>query len=96
MLWSLNMVHFQFPLSLWAHQLQIEFLSLTVQPLEGFARALRVSWSRLLVCVQSGPYTNLDPTRSMIAATLYSIMWKSGCLHQQVVSSPMQITGDDD
>jgi hypothetical protein len=36
MLRSLNMVHFHFTLSMWAYQLQVEFLFLTVLPLEDF------------------------------------------------------------
>jgi hypothetical protein len=95
MLRSLNMVHFHFTLSMWAYQLQVEFLFLTVLPLEDFQGPLEFhghgSWyvCKATLMLIPPPHHQINDCR-----TFYTTMWKLGCLHEKVFSFSMQITGD--
>ena len=95
MLWSLNKVHFHFTLSMWAYQLQVEFLFLTIQPFEDFQEPLEFhghgSW---YVC--KATLMLISPHQIDDCHTFYTNMWKLGCLHEEIVSFSIQITGDKD
>ena len=51
LLWSLDMIHFHFTLTLRVYRAQFWISIYTVQPSDDFPKTLRFSWSWLLVCV---------------------------------------------